>query len=301
MKFSSFPKKVEIIEVGPRDGLQNEKTVLKLEDKLLFIHQLIDSGLKTIEATSFVRPDKIPQMNDASELFPKINPGDSELLCLVPNLKGLELAKRAGAKRIALFTATSESFNKKNINASIDESFERIEAVACSAIKDGISIRGYISTAFGCPYEGKTSIDSLKNISERMFKLGANEVSIGDTIGIGTPSQVDNILTELSNVVDLSKVAMHFHDTRGMALANVLVSLEHGIKRFDSSAGGLGGCPYAKGATGNVATEDLLYLFDSLGIETGVNLKMVAKASSEILKKLKKETTSKFLKTYLNQ
>ena len=295
---------IKIVEVGPRDGLQNEKVILSTEDKLQFITLLSQTGLKTIEITSFVKPSAIPQMGDAVELFTKVRDrlGKTEinLPCLVPNIKGYETAKGLGVKEIALFSATSDSFTTKNVNATVDETFERMQEVAEEAKKDKIRIRGYISTSFGCPYEGTIDLKKLLTVTERFFKLGAYEVSIGDTIGVATPTQVRASIREMKKSFSLEQIAMHFHDTRGMAPTNIFVSLEEGIKTFDSSAGGLGGCPYAKGATGNVATEDVWYLLKSVGEESNVDIAKLAEASKFILEKVHKPTESKFLKTYLN-
>lgn len=295
---------INLVEVGPRDGLQNEKVILSTEDKLEFISRLSQSGLKTIEITSFVKPSAIPQMGDAVELFTKVKTllGTTgvNLPCLVPNIKGYETAHSLGVKEIALFSATSNSFTQKNVNASVDETFERMKEVVQEALKDKVKVRGYISTAFGCPYEGKMEVNKLMEVTEKFFKLGAYEVSVGDTIGIATPMQVRESIKELRKNFSLEKIAMHFHDTRGMALTNIFVSLEEGIKTFDSSAGGLGGCPYAKGATGNVATEDVWYLMKSQGLETSIDIAKLADASKFILEKLNKTTESKFLKTYFN-
>lgn len=295
---------IKIVEVGPRDGLQNEKVILPTEDKFNFIRLLADAGLKTIEVTSFVKAPAIPQMSDAPILFEKVKGSLSNqniaFPCLVPNLKGYEAAKALGVKEVALFSATSNSFTKKNINASIDESFERMREVANEAKRDGIKIRGYISTAFGCPYEGDMSIEQLVDVTRRFLDLGVYEVSIGDTIGVAVPSQVRRFLKVLKKEFPIEKLAMHLHDTRGMALTNILVSLEEGVTSFDSSAGGIGGCPYAKGATGNVATEDVWYLLESQGLKTGIDLHKLTQASSFILDKLNRQTESKFLKAYLN-
>ncbi len=294
---------VKIVEVGPRDGLQNEKIILPTEDKFNFISLLADAGLKTIEVTSFVKAPAIPQMSDAPALFEKVKGSlmkkGISFPCLVPNLKGYEAAKASGVKEIALFSATSNTFTKKNINASVDESFERMKDVAIQAKQDGIKIRGYISTAFGCPYEGEMSEKELILVAKRFLNLGVYEISVGDTIGVAVPSQVKKYLKALKAEISLDNLAMHLHDTRGMALANILVSLEEGIRIFDSSAGGIGGCPYAKGATGNVATEDVWYLLESQGLKTGIDLAKLAKASSFMLSKINRETESKFLKAYL--
>ena len=295
---------IKIVEVGPRDGLQNEKVILSTEDKLQFITLLSQTGLKTIEITSFVKPTAIPQMGDAVELFTKVRDllekTGINLPCLVPNIKGYETAKSLGVKEIALFSATSDSFTTKNVNATVDETFERMQEVAEQAKIDNVRIRGYISTSFGCPYEGAIDLKKLMSVTERFFKLGAYEVSLGDTIGVATPKQVRLIIRELKNNFPLDQIAMHFHDTRGMAPTNIFVSLEEGIKTFDSSAGGLGGCPYAKGATGNVATEDVWYLLKSVGEESNVDIVKLAEASRFILQKVNKTTESKFLKAYLN-
>ncbi|MCO4793956.1 MAG: hydroxymethylglutaryl-CoA lyase [Bacteriovoracaceae bacterium] len=299
----SLPKKVRIIEVGPRDGLQNEKLALDLETKTHFINLLVEAGFDSIEATSFVRPDKIPQMGDAKLLFKELVSNKllnkARLMCLVPNMKGMDNAISVGVKDIAVFTATSETFNKNNINATIDESFSRIEEVMKVATSNNINIRGYISTVFGCPYEGDTSIDVLKKQCERLFNLGAFEVSLGDTIGSANPLQVIKISNELKKDFDIDKICLHFHDSRGTALSNILVGLNEGFTNFDSSAGGLGGCPYALGATGNVATEDVVNLMESMGISTGIDINKLSEASNYILQKLNRASSSKYLLAYL--
>lgn len=300
----SIPQKVRIVEVGPRDGLQNEKSVLETEDKFQYISLLKDAGLKTIEVTSFVKPPAIPQMRDAVELFTMVRDrlglNEVNFPCLVPNMYGYEKAKSLGVKEIALFSATSDSFTKKNVNATVDETFERMQEVAEAAKKDKVRMRGYISTAFGCPYEGKMEVGKLISVAERFLKLGVYEISVGDTIGVAAPGQVKSYLKDLVKSVPLAQTAMHFHDTRGMALTNILISLEEGISVFDSSSGGLGGCPYARGATGNVATEDVWYLMQSYGIETGIDIKKLSEASAFILGKVQRNTESKFLKAYQN-
>ena len=300
---NNLPKKVRIVEVGPRDGLQNEKTIVSLEDKVTFIKMLAAAGLHEIEANSFVRADKIPQMSDGMELYSHLlkesDLKKSKLISLVPNEKGLENALSVGVREIAVFTATSNTFNMKNINATVDESLKRIDGVMERANKEGLKTRAYISTAFGCPYEGKTSMAELKRVAYHLENLGVHEISIGDTIGVANPLQVKETIEFLRADFSLDFFAMHFHDTRGMAVANTLASLEMGITSFDSSAGGLGGCPYAKGASGNVATEDLVYLFSNMGIETGIDMDKLAQASSFILGKLSKTSASKNLTAYL--
>jgi hydroxymethylglutaryl-CoA lyase len=301
----NLPKKVRIVEVGPRDGLQNEKTIISLEDKIQFIKLLAKAGLREIEATSFVRADKIPQMADGLLLYQQLkNDPDlknTSLLALVPNSEGMKRALDAGVKNIAIFTSTSNSFNQKNINATIDESLERIKEVLVLARSNNIKARGYVSTVFGCPYEGKTSLVELKKITQFLKDQGVSEVSLGDTIGIANPLQVSEVIEFLNRDFSLDFFSMHFHDTRGMAVANVLTSLEMGITSFDSSAGGLGGCPYAVGASGNVATEDLYFLFESMGIQTGIDIGKLALATEIILSKINHESPSKFLKAFKSQ
>lgn len=288
---------VKIVEVGPRDGLQNEKKILSLVDKTHYIDLLAQTGLRFIEATSFVRKEKIPQMADAETLFQELSRkkyDDSlNFPCLVPNRRGMENAVKVGVKQISLLSATSDQFTQKNINCSIDESFERIEDIIILAKKHKILVRGYVSTVFGCPYAGEIGPKALMNVMERFLKLGIYEISLGDTIGVAQPKQVYDYLKMIKSNFGLDQVAMHFHDTRGLALSNILVSLEMGVRTFDASSGGLGGCPYAKGATGNVATEDLVYLFDKLGLHSGVDMNKLLLASEFILKKVNKVSPSK--------
>jgi len=272
---------VKVVEVGPRDGLQNEKVTIPTEVKVEFITALGDAGLRVIEAGAFVSPKWVPQMADTAEVYRDIpkDPG-VEYPVLVPNAKGLERAIESGVKSIAIFTAASETFNKRNINMSIDESFENYAPVAARAIAEGIRVRGYVSTAFGCPYEGDVPAEKVLEVCARLLDLGCYEVSVGDTIGVGTPMQVQGVIGVLRQVIPASKLAMHFHDTRGTALANTLAALEMGIATFDASAGGLGGCPYAPGASGNLATEDLVYMLDKMVIDTGIDLNRLVAASS---------------------
>jgi isopropylmalate/homocitrate/citramalate synthase len=272
-----------IVEVGPRDGLQNEKVTIPTQAKIDYITALGDAGLRVIEAGAFVSPKWVPQMADSAEVYQNIpkDPG-VDYPVLVPNEKGLERALDAGVKSIAIFTAASETFNKRNINMSIDESFENYAPVAARARAEGIRVRGYVSTAFGCPYEGDVAPEKVLEVVARLLDLGCYEVSVGDTIGVGTPMQVQGVIGFLMQVVPASRLAMHFHDTRGTALANVLAALEMGIATFDASSGGLGGCPYAPGASGNLATEDLVYMLDRMAIETGVDLNRLVRASAII-------------------
>lgn len=273
----------KIVEVGPRDGLQNEKVTIPTQAKIDYITALGDAGLRVIEAGAFVSPKWVPQMADSAEVYQNIpkDPG-VDYPVLVPNEKGLQRAIDAGVTSIAIFTAASETFNKRNINMSIDESFENYAPVAARARAEGIRVRGYVSTAFGCPYEGDVAPEKVLEVVARLLDLGCYEVSVGDTIGVGTPMQVQGVIGFLMQVVPASRLAMHFHDTRGTALANVLAALEMGIATFDASSGGLGGCPYAPGASGNLATEDLVYMLDRMAIETGVDLNRLVRASAII-------------------
>jgi hydroxymethylglutaryl-CoA lyase len=272
---------VKVVEVGARDGLQNEKVTIPTETKIEFVTALADAGLRVIEAGAFVSPKWVPQMADTAEVYQNIpkDPG-VDYPVLVPNMKGLERAIEAGVKSISIFTAASDTFNRRNINMSIDESFENYAPVAARARSEGMKIRGYVSTALGCPYEGHVPPEKVLEVCARLLDLGCYEVSVGDTIGVGTPMQAQGVIGMLLQVIPASKLAMHFHDTRGTALANTLAALEMGISTFDASAGGLGGCPYAPGASGNLATEDLVYMLDRMGIETGVNLDRLVAASA---------------------
>ncbi len=278
---TSYPRQVTIYEVGPRDGLQNESNIVPAAAKVEFVDRLSDAGLPAVEVTSFVSPRAVPQLADSGEVLPAIRRrAGTRYPVLVPNLKGYEAARVAGAVEVAIFTAASESFNRRNIGCGIDESFARFLPVAERAAIDGVVVRGYVSTAFLCPYEGEIDPQTVLSLIRRLFDLGVAEVSVGDTVGAAVPSDVHRLLDRLeADGLPLPRIALHFHDTRGTALANVMAGLERGISIFDSSAGGLGGCPYAPGASGNLATEDLLYLLGRLGVETGVDLDAVREAS----------------------
>jgi isopropylmalate/homocitrate/citramalate synthase len=278
---SGLPSRVVVYEVGPRDGLQNEAFAVSLQDKVQFVDMLSASGLPVIEVTSFVRPGAIPQLADAEEVLREIHraPG-ARYTALIPNLKGMDRAERSRLDGIALFTAASETFSQRNVNASIAETLERFRPVVARAREAGLWIRGYVSTSFGCPYEGDVPISPVVRVARALVDLGVEEVVISDTIGVATPGQVEQVVEAVAGEIDRDAIALHFHDTRGTALANVLAGLLLGIATFDSSAGGLGGCPYAPGASGNLATEDLIYLLDGLGIETGVSLSKVVEAST---------------------
>ena len=292
-----LPRKVRIVEVGPRDGLQNESKTVPTGKKAEFIKLLAAAGLKDIEVASFVHPKWVPQLADAQDLLRQLASATNvRYSALVPNMKGLERALESGIRRIAVFTAASETFNRKNINMGVQESIDVFKPVVERALKEGISVRGYVSTCFVCPYEGPVAKEKVAEVTRALFDLGVDEVSIGDTIGAASPKDVESTVGHLIGVSGASKLAMHFHDTYGMAIANVYQSLQMGIATFDSSAGGLGGCPYAPGASGNIATEDLVYLLDKLGIETGVSLKLLRRASHLIAQELARELPSRVLK-----
>ena len=290
------PARVRVVEVGPRDGLQNEAAALGVEDKVAFTQALIDAGLPVVEPGAFVSPRWVPQMAGSDEVLRRLRrPDGVRLPVLVPNRKGYEAARAAGARDIAIFTAASETFNRKNINASIDESFARFQEFVPDALREGMWVRGYISTCFGCPYEGAVDPVRVVDVARRLADIGSHEVSIGDTIGVGVPTQVTDVMGRLKEAMPQTALAVHFHDTRGTALANVLAALEEGIEVVDSSAGGLGGCPYAPGASGNLATEDLLYMLHGMGIATGVDLGRVAAASRALAPRLGHALPSRYL------
>ncbi len=281
------PKRVTIVEVGPRDGLQNEDAAVSTADKIAFVDRLSAAGLPVIEVSAFVSPKWVPQMADAVEVFAGITrrPG-TRYTALVPNLAGLERAIAARVAEVGIFAAATETFSRKNINQSIEESLAGYKQVCDRALAAGLRVRGYLSTAFGCPYEGAVAPSRVAEMTARVADLGVFEVAVSDTIGIAHPGQVSAVLEAVLARVPADRVALHFHDTRGTALANVLAALPFGIRTFDASAGGLGGCPYAPGAAGNLATDDLIYMLDGLGIETGVSLRGVTEASAFIASRL---------------
>jgi hydroxymethylglutaryl-CoA lyase len=290
-----MPPEVRIIEVGPRDGLQNEAAAIPTEAKIRFVDLLSEAGFRWIEVTSFVHPKAVPRMADADEVFRSIHkvPG-VRYVALVPNPRGLDRALGAGVKDIALFVAATESFSRANINRTIDQSLDDARAVIEGARVPGARVRAYISVAFGCPYEGPVGPGQVLDVAQRLFTLGVEEVVLGDTIGVGTPADVTRMIDAAVQIAPTERWGMHFHDTRGMALANVMASLERGLTSFDSSAGGLGGCPFAgPGAAGNVATEDLIYLLDGLGVRHGVSLDRVLEASRFIVDAVGHPLTSK--------
>ncbi len=274
-------RRVTVVEVGPRDGLQNEALPVPTDEKVAFVDALSETGLTVIEATAFVSPRAIPQLADSEEVFRRIRKADGvRYPVLVPNERGLARALSAGVRDIAVFTAASDTFNLRNINATIEGSFERFAPVLARAREEGLGVRGYVSCSFGCPYEGAVAPEKVARVAARLHEAGCAEVSLGDTIGVGVPTQVPEVVGRCVEAgVPVSALAMHFHDTRGTALANVAEALRCGVRVFDSSSGGIGGCPYAPGAAGNLATEDLLYLLHGMGWETGVSLEKVVAAT----------------------
>ena len=289
---SAFPNKVRIVEVGARDGLQNEKTV-STADKVALINALSAAGLKDIEAGAFVSPKWVPQMADSADVISALNLPDVNLSALTPNLKGAQAAHAVGIKEFAIFTAASESFCQKNINCSIDESIERFSEVMAFAKANNIRVRGYVSCVLGCPYEGDIDPQAVLSVSQKLLDLGCYEVSLGDTIGVGTAKKVTQLIELLLTHIDKAKLAVHFHDTYGQALTNIYAALSLGIATVDAAVAGLGGCPYAKGASGNVATEDVVYLLQGLGIEHSIDLQRLSDAGWEITKALGKQPVSK--------
>lgn len=289
----NWPEKVTIKEVGPRDGLQNEKVIIPAQSKMEWIDQLSDTGLSYIEVTSFVHPKWIPQLSDAVLVAKGIKrkPGIT-YGALVPNQRGLESALDANIDDISVFMSSSETHNLKNINKSISDTFPILKDVIRTAVNSGKTVRGYVSTVFGCPYEGEVSTDQVFRVCDQLFEYGIDEVSLGDTIGVASPRQVALFLEQAVKRYDMSQIALHFHDTRGMALANILESLNYGIDTFDSSLGGLGGCPYAPGASGNVATDDLVHMLHKMGIHTGINPEKLLKAAAMVQSFLEKPLPS---------
>jgi isopropylmalate/homocitrate/citramalate synthase len=297
-----LPRFVTMVEVGPRDGLQNEKQFIPTDIKIELINRLSETGLSYIETTSFVSAKRIPQMADAATVMEKINyVPDVTYSVLIPNVQGLESALHYPIKEIGIFTTVSETFCEKNIHCSIAQSLERYQDVITLAKKHQIKVRGYISCVIACPYEGKTSPDSVANLAKIMLDMGCYQISLGDTIGVGTPGDVKKLLRKMSRTVPIDALAVHFHDTYGQALANIYEALHWGITTVDSSIGGLGGCPYAKGASGNVATEDVLYMLNGLGIKTGVDLNKISDASIFISEQLHRAPYSKFTVAYMKK
>ena len=285
---------VSIVEVGPRDGLQNEAQTLSVALRVELIDRLAQCGIPVVEAGSFVSPKWVPQMTGTAEVLAAISTvPDTRYPVLVPNMQGLELAMAAGASEIAVFAAASESFSQRNTNCSISESMTRLEPVIQQATTEGLPVRAYLSCVLGCPYDGEIEAEAVASLSEQLLHMGCNEVSLGDTIGVGTPAKANALIKTVELVVPVAQLAVHFHDTYGQALANILACLDAGIRTVDSSVAGLGGCPYANGASGNVATEDVVYMMEGLGLETGIDLQAVAVTGDWISKQLQRANASK--------
>jgi isopropylmalate/homocitrate/citramalate synthase len=290
----TYPSRLRIVEVGPRDGLQNETKSVSVDIKVKLIEVLAEAGLKTIEAGSFVSPKWVPQMADTAAVFTKLRRiPDVSYPVLVPNLKGLQMALESGVQEIAVFAAASETFSKRNINCSIEESLARLRTVTDDALNYGLKVRGYVSCALGCPFEGHVEHSAVARVAKALHAMGCYEISLGDTIGVGTPLKAQSMISAVAEQVSIAELAVHFHDTWGQALANILASLQLGITVIDSSVAGLGGCPYAPGATGNVATEDVVYMLNGMGIESGVNLDRLAAAGRFISHQLGRAPASK--------
>lgn len=289
-----LPRQVRLVEMGPRDGLQNETHPLAVVDKVRLIERLADTGLKHIESGSFVSPEWVPQMADSADVLRQINRRPGVIYsALTPNMRGFEDAVAAGADEVAVFAAASETFSRRNINCSIQESLDRFKPVLEAARKQKIRVRGYVSTVVGCPYEGRVAPEAVARVATALHEMGCYEISLGDTLGVGTPLSVKGMLHAVSEKVPVEALAVHFHDTYGQAIANIYAALEEGVSVIDSSVAGLGGCPYAPGAAGNVATEDVLYLLQGLGIRTDVDLKAMAKVGTAICERLERHNRSK--------
>jgi len=302
MPSSLFPETVKIVEVGARDGLQNESTTIPTDVKIKLIEMLIDAGLSVIEATSFVSSKWVPQLADHKQIMETLPTlKNVSFPVLTPNLKGFENAIASGAKEVAVFAAASESFSTKNINCSIEQSLERFESIFTQASDLGIPIRGYISCVLGCPYEGEIAPEKVAEIAEKLFQAGCYEISLGDTIGVGTPEKTKTLLKQVSESIPKERIAVHFHDTYGQALANIYAALQVGISVIDSSVAGLGGCPYANGASGNVSTEDVVYMLNGMNIKTDINLDKLVDAGDYISQYLKRQNGSKTARAILSK
>ena len=302
MLSTKFPQQVKVVEVGPRDGLQNEATPISADDKISLIEKLADAGVNYIESGSFVSPKWVPQMGTSAEVFEKVNRMDGvTYAALTPNMRGFEGALAVNADEVAIFGAASESFSQKNINCSIEESLERFAPIMEAAKEANIRVRGYVSCVLGCPYEGDIDPEQVALVAEKLYKMGCYEISLGDTVGVGNPDSVTKMLAAVSARVPTEKLAVHFHDTYGQALANIYAALQVGVSVVDSAIAGLGGCPYAKGASGNVATEDVVYMLNGLDIKTGINFNKLLKAGWFISDKLGRAPVSKVSNAYLAQ
>ena len=297
---SSYPSQVKVVEVGPRDGLQNEKSAIALQDKIDLVEGLAQSGISVVETGSFVSPKWVPKMADSGEVFKQIQRQQGVIYsALTPNVKGLEAAIEARADEVAIFGAASESFSQKNINCSIAESLERFAPVMEQAQKHNLPVRGYVSCVLGCPYEGEIKPEKVQWVSEKLLEMGCYEISLGDTIGVGTPLKTKLMLEAVLSHIPAEKLAVHFHDTYGQALSNILMALQMGISVVDSAVAGLGGCPYAKGASGNVASEDVVYMLQGMGIHTGIDLETLVSVGDKITNALHRENNSKVAKAIL--
>lgn len=298
----TIPPKVEVYEVGPRDGLQNEMRALNTAEKLRLIDALVSAGLKRIEVSSFVSPRWIPQLADAEKLLSLLPSREGvTFTALVPNLKGLERARAAGLQEAAVFLSVTESHSRRNINKSVDEAIRTSREVAREALRLGMSVRCYLSTVWGCPYEGMTPLSKVLDVVQQLADIGFSQLSLGDTIGVGTPKQTEDIVQAVSKIVELKRIALHLHDTRGTALANALVGLSLGVTTFDSSIAGLGGCPYAPGAAGNLATEDLVYMLHGMGIGTGIDLSKLVDAGALAQELIGRRLPGKYLQAALGE
>lgn len=298
----TIPKKVRLVEVGPRDGLQNEKAVLSVDDKVNLVNLLAESGLTYVEAGSFVSPKWVPQMANSDEVFNQISRhANTTYSALTPNMKGFDAAMACGVDEVAIFGSASESFSQKNINCSIDESLQRFKPVVDAATSKGIKVRGYVSCVMGCPYEGTISPQAVLEVASKLQDMGCYEISLGDTIGVGTPNHTKQLLDVLTSRIEANNIGVHFHDTYGQALANIYAALAYGVASIDSAVAGLGGCPYAQGASGNVATEDVLYMLDGMGIETGVEMTKLLAASQYIAEVTGRPPVSKVANALLAQ
>lgn len=290
----AFPKTVRIVEVGARDGLQNEKQMISVASKAKLINDLVAAGVQHVEVGSFVSPKWVPQMAGSAEVFEQILRRSGVCYAaLTPNMRGAEAALECNPNEVAVFTAASEAFTQKNINCSIDESLEKITEVIAAAKARGVKVRGYVSTVMGCPYQGDVAPEKVLEVAQKLIELGCYEISLGDTIGVGTPIKAAALIKLLKQYIPLEKLAIHFHDTYGQALANIYACLEQGVSVVDSSVAGLGGCPYAKGASGNVASEDVVYMLNGLGIESGINLEQLSQVGQNISDQLNRENGSK--------
>ncbi len=290
----TLPQKVKLVEVGPRDGLQNEQQIVSTADKIALIEKLAEAGLRTVEATAFVSPKWVPQMADNAQVMAGIQRKTGvSYPALVPNMQGFDAALAAGVKEIAVFAAASETFSQKNINCSIDESFKRFAPIALAARKHKIKLRGYVSCVLGCPYEGKIKPAAVAKVAQKLFDMGCYEISLGDTIGVGTPGKAQAMIESVAKHIPIKQLAGHYHDTYGQALVNIFASLQMGVSVFDSSIAGLGGCPYAKGASGNVATEDVVYMMNGLNIKTGIDLEQLIRIGEFICTALGRQSASK--------